>query len=163
MEAAEYRNIFENEETHFYYRAVHNLVITLVQKFIPHSERKILDAGCGTGLLAKKLMCLGRVTAIDMSPLACELSQRREVNAIQGGVTALPFPANTFDAVVSIDVIYHKAVEDDAKALSEMARVLKPGGFLILRVPAVPWLRSQHDKFVHTRERYGRKDLAQKL
>lgn len=74
----------------------------------------------------------------------------------------LPFKENIFDLVVSVDVIYHKEV-DDQKALSEFFRVLKPGGVLVLRVPANKWLNLRHDKHVHTRERYGKAELLEKL
>jgi SAM-dependent methyltransferase len=75
----------------------------------------------------------------------------------------LPFPENSFDLVTSIDVIYHKSIKEDARALGEFNRVLARGGYLVLRVPANRWLHSKHDVHVHTRERYELPDLKHKL
>jgi len=74
----------------------------------------------------------------------------------------LPFRANTFDLVTSMDVLYHRQV-NDSKALAEIYRVLKPGGLCIIRVPANKWLKLAHDTHVHTRERYTRAELLKKL
>lgn len=101
--------------------------------------------------------------AIDIHPLACSLSKQRGVNVVQGSITALPFPDDCFDFVVSIDVLYHQAVNNDESALSEISRVLKPGGHLLLRVPAIPKFRTLHDEHVHTRQRYDRAELAAKI
>lgn len=124
---------------------------------------KILDAGCGTGGLIRRL---GRKhpgwrwTGIDVDPLAVRLARERVGESVQlaeGSVTALPFPAGSFDAVVSADVLYH--LDDDATAVAESFRVLRPGGVLIVNVPAYPWLWSYHDEAVGGRRRYRRAGL----
>ncbi|OGM27019.1 hypothetical protein A2627_02520 [Candidatus Woesebacteria bacterium RIFCSPHIGHO2_01_FULL_39_28] len=172
MEISEYKNIFENEETHFFYRANHNIILSLVKKYLSHETDlkakskqpiAILDAGCGTGLLARKLAKFGKVYAIDISCQAVKYSRQRKVNAIKASITKIPFSSNFFDLVISNDVIYHKKVANDITALSEMYRVLKDKGILILRVPAIKWLATNHDKFVHTRERYSKNSLLEKL
>jgi len=81
----------------------------------------------------------------------------------QADVSDLPFSAHSFDVITSIDVLYHQAVRDDSAPLREFCRVLRPGGFLILRVPAHPWLSSRHDALVHTRSRYTKNEVIQKL
>lgn len=164
MEIAEYRNIYENEDTHFFYVGNHKIILSLVEKYTRDvsGKLKILDAGCGTGLLAKKLEQFGEVVAVDSSPEAIKFAKRRGVNARLASVNKLPFKDNVFDLVASVDVIYHKMV-DDKKALAEFFRVLKPGGILILRVPANKRLGTLHDKHVHTRERYDKENLREKL
>ncbi len=161
MEISEYKNIFENEEYHFFYVANSQLIHTLAANALCFKQKKIriLDAGCGTGFLAKKLEKLGKVVGVDISSHALHFAKKRAIEVRKASVEKLPFKKNAFDLVVSVDVIYHKDVLDDKKALKEFFRVLKRKGTLILRVPANKWLRLSHDKFVHTRQRYSKEEL----
>lgn len=165
MDLKEYKNVFENEESHFYYVANHKIILSLVKNYLTNTKRikSILDAGCGTGFLAKKLEKHGKVFAIDISPHAIKFAKRRKIRPKLASVTKIPFKDNHFDLLVSIDVLYHKRVDDDEKALKEFYRVLKPGGILILRLPAYKWLKLAHDKIVHTRARYEKNELRDKL
>ncbi|MBS1955851.1 MAG: class I SAM-dependent methyltransferase [Cyanobacteria bacterium SZAS-4] len=164
MEVAEYDNIFANESTHFYYVAVHDCIIALIKRYaFKGSPLRILDAGCGTGFLAKKLKEFGDVEAVDMHDQAIQYARNRGLSVTKASVEKLPFAPETFDLLTSIDVIYHKFVEDDVEALRQFYSVLKPGGYLVLRVPAKPSLHSSHDHFVHTARRYERTDLRSKL
>jgi SAM-dependent methyltransferase len=74
----------------------------------------------------------------------------------------MPFGSAEFDIVVSADVLCHKSV-DPTTALSEIRRVLKPGGTIILNMPAFQWMYSTHDIHVHTRERVTAQQLRQWL
>lgn len=67
--------------------------------------------------------------------------------------------SGSVDLVTSFEVLYHLDVRSEAAALNELARVLKPGGHLLLRLPAYDWLRSQHDRAVHTRHRFTRPEV----
>lgn len=163
MNISEYRNIFENEQSHFFYVGNHKIILSLVEKYTKgRGTLKILDGGCGTGLLAKKLEKYGKVEAVDINTEALKFAKKRGVKTKLASVARLPFKENIFDLVVSVDVIYHKEV-DDQEALREFFRVLKPGGRLVLRVPANKWLNLRHDAHVHTRERYGKGELLEKL
>ncbi len=71
----------------------------------------------------------------------------------------LPFRDSTFDVVTSIDVLYIKGVDDRA-AMSEMRRVTKPGGLIVVNVPAFEMLRGRHDAAVHTRHRYRKSEVG---
>lgn len=163
MQVKEYQNIFEQENKHFYYVSIHKLFLNLVKKYGPDKKLKILDAGCGTGMLAKKMGRLGKVTGVDISEEAVKLARKRGIKVRQASLQSLPFSANYFDLATCVDVIYHRAVKNDQKAISELYRVLKPKGILIIKVPAHPWLRLSHDRFVHTKRRYQRKELVDKL
>ncbi len=164
MENAEYQNIFQNEGTNFYYVATHALVLALVRRYVPMKRRgKILDAGAGTGMLAKKLRSMGVVTAIDVHEQAIFFARARGVTVRKASLGRLPYRANTFDVTTCIDVLYHRQVEDDVQALRELYRVLRPGGVLIVRVAALPWARTAHDDVVHARHRYQKKELDEKL
>jgi SAM-dependent methyltransferase len=81
------------------------------------------------------------------------------VPAARGRVEALPFPGDAFDAVTSFDVLYHRWIEDDAAAVAELARVLRPGGVLLMRVPALRMLWGAHDAAVHSRHRYTTREV----
>lgn len=162
MQEHEYLNIYQNEAKHFFYIGNHNLIMSLTKKFTKGSRGlKILDAGCGTGLLAKKLKAFGQVTGIDINSEAIKFAKKRGVDARLASVTHLPFKANTFDLIVSIDVLYHEQVTDDLQALKEFKRVLKSGGIVIVKVPAYNWIRGNHDIVVQTKKRYTARELLQ--
>ena len=164
MQKSEYKNIYENENAHFYYLGMHYLVINLLKKYSPKKKLKILDAGCGTGLLIKKLDKFGEVWGVDINVDAIKFAKSRGIkNLKKSSVTKLPFKDKYFDILISIDVLYHKWIKDDQKALKEFYRVLKPNGVLILKLPANEWLRGSHDITVMTRERYTKKSLESKL
>lgn len=164
MEKSEYRNLYQNEASHFYYLANHQLTISLASKYLKNKHRlKILDAGCGTGLLAKKLEKIGSVVAVDYQSEAYKFAKKRKVNVIQASIINLPFKNNTFDLITCIDVIYHQSIKDDNLAFNELYRVLKKNGLLIIRVPAIKWLIRSTDQFVHTRQRYSLLELTTKL
>ena len=165
MEITEYRNIFDNEDTHFYYVGTHNTIIQLLKKYLTKkSGNKILDAGCGTGSLVKKLNKFGQVWGIDTSEEALRFAKKNGIkNISKASVTKIPFKDNYFDIITSIDVLYHQQVKDDQKALREFFRILKPGGILIIKNPAHDWLRGNHDIIIHTKRRYNTKQFKEKL
>lgn len=163
MEISEYKNIYENEGSHFFYASTHFLVEKLIRKYARMGKRKILDAGCGTGGLMKKLTMFGEVAGIDYSPEAIKFARKRGLAVKKATILKIPFPASTFDVVTSIDVIYHRAIDNDVAALKEMGRVLKRDCVLILRVPANKFLLSAHDVHVHTARRYDKRELVKKL
>ena len=165
MEPDEYRKMAAVEDAMWYYRALHaHLYRELAVRLAGRSAR-ILDAGCGSGGLIRRLNAVEPAwawTGIDVSPLACELARTRcRAEIREASVTALPFPERAFDAVVSADVLYH--VEDDPAALREIARVLRPGGVAVINVPAHRWLWSYHDVATHSQRRYGRRELRDKM
>lgn len=163
MNLSEYKNIFENEESHFYYRGTNQEILTQVKKYLHDfgliKPIKILDAGCGTGLLAQKMKSFGEVFGIDIEPNAIKYAKKRKVRIFQSSVEKLPFNKNTFDLITSIDVLYHRRVNEE-KALNEFYKVLKPGGLLIIKLPAYNFLRGKHDLFVHTKKRYAKNDVS---
>jgi SAM-dependent methyltransferase len=122
---------------------------------------RLLDAGCGTGQNLRHYA--GRGLGVDLSPEALRACRRRGVSAVRGSVLGLPVRSGSADLATSFDVIYHGWVEDDAAALRELHRVLRPGGLLLLRVPALEMLRGAHDQAVHTRRRYTLSGLRRRL
>ncbi|MBD3337123.1 MAG: methyltransferase domain-containing protein, partial [Candidatus Eisenbacteria bacterium] len=162
MRPAEYQRMYEVEETFWWYRGLRRIVLNLVRPHLPpRRPLEVLDAGCGTGGFLPEAARLGRVRGLDVSPAALELARRRAAaELVAGGVEQLPFAEDAFDLILSMDVLYHRAVADDRAGLSEMTRCLRPGGILVLNLPAYDWLRSRHDAAIHTARRYTRRRVA---
>ena len=123
----------------------------------------LLDAGCGTGNNLLHLARRGRTVGVDLSEEALRFCRRRGVRAVRGSLLRLPFSDQTFDCVTSFDVLYHRWVTNDAEAVAELARVLRPGGVLLVRVPALKLLWGAHDEAVQSRHRYTRPELRSLL
>ena len=154
MKPAEYRRMFEAEERQWWYAGQRAVALALFEPWASGRRLRLLDAGCGTGYNLLALARHGSTLGVDLSPDAIGFCRERGVRALRGSVLRLPFADAAFDAVTSFDVIYHDWVHDDRAAVAEMARVLRPGGALLLRVPALELLRGAHDAEVLTRRRY---------
>jgi SAM-dependent methyltransferase len=154
----EYERMFEAEETQWWYAGMRAIGLAVLEPPLARlgngHRLDILDAGCGTGLNLRHLGERGRALGVDLSPEALRFCRRRGVQAARASLLALPFPDGVFDCVTSFDVLYHTWVTDDRAATRELARVLRPGGLLLLRVPALRLLRGAHDQAVHGRHRY---------
>ena len=165
MEPSEYRAIYTVEDRHWWYVGMRAITEALVETLYPgRTDLRILDAGCGTGAAVAYLSRFGAVTGCDVSSLALEFCQARGLSALgQASVTALPFAPATFDLVTSFDVLYHRAVGDYHVALRDFRRVLRPGGRVLLRLPAHDWLRGGHDVVIHTARRFTTRQVADSL
>ena len=161
MQFDDYRDLAELEDSMWYFHALNQrMLLPLAQ--LAKQEASILDAGCGTGGLIKALQQHDprwKITGLDYSPVACDFARQRTTVPIkEGSIEALPFECMQFDAVVSADVICQ--IDDGSRALREFARVLKPGGILVINVAAYEWMRSYHDAQMDTRHRFRRSELA---
>jgi SAM-dependent methyltransferase len=98
---------------------------------------RVLEVGCGQGELAQRLRdeVTADVVAVDLSPRMVELTRSRGVEALVGDVCALPFASGSFDCVTANWMLYH--APDIDLALSELARVLRPGGTLVAATNSV--------------------------
>jgi SAM-dependent methyltransferase len=124
---------------------------------------RVLDAGCGTGGNLAGLGTLGRAVGVDLSSEAIAFCHERGVAVARGSILTLPFQDASFDLVTSFDVLYHAWVTDDRGAVAELARVLRPGGLLLVRVPALRILWGAHDVEVQSRHRYTRAEIGRLL
>jgi SAM-dependent methyltransferase len=120
---------------------------------------QVLNGGAGQGTLTRKLSELGfEVTSTDVSPEAVALLQKRAPGeTVEADLTSLPFPDASFDAAVLGEVLEH--IEDDRRALTEVARVLRSEGVLALSVPANPKLYGPSDSWAGHVRRYTRPEL----
>jgi len=166
MEPGEYERMYHAETSHWWYLGMEKITRAIVDRYIhPPSGLKILDAGCGTGAaMSTYLADYGSVTGFDISPLALRFCRARNLTPLAlASIMEIPFESGSFDLVTSFDVLYERAVTSDSVALAEFFRVLRPGGLLLLRLPANNWLRGQHDRTVHTARRYTAAQTAQLL
>jgi ubiquinone/menaquinone biosynthesis C-methylase UbiE len=166
MDPQEYSLMFSVEQTHWWYLGMEKIIHTVLNKWVKSgSNLRILDAGCGTGAgMSTYLADYGKVTGIDISPLALGFCQKRNLTSLAlASITEIPFQSEGFDLVTSFDVLYEQAVTSDFASLTEFFRVLRPDGFIFLRLPAYNWLRGQHDATVHTARRYTTSQVSSLL
>ena len=165
MKPNEYETMFRVEGTHWWYGALHRLIFQALEAELPGwREKEILDVGCGTGAILKQLGNPEKNVGIDLAPEAISFCRQRGLdNVRQGDIGALPFADASFDAVICSSVLYHQWVGDIAGAVCEMHRVLRPGGVVLINVPAFPFLHSAHDKAVMTAHRFRRPEIRQLL
>lgn len=159
MEEKEYERIAAVEDEHWWYRTTRATCEHLLGPWLREGGT-FLDAGCGPGGNGAWLARHGTAVGIDLAGegLRFVRERRPELAPAQASITALPFPDATFDAVLEITVV--TCVPDDAGAVRELARVVRPGGALLLMEPAFRSLRREHDKTVHSLHRYRRAQLG---
>lgn len=152
------------EEQHWWFASRRDAVYDLVNGLQLPATAAILEIGCSGGPLMQRLRAAGfdDLTGIDVSAPAIELAHARGVPgvSVMDGAT-LEFADARFDVVIASDVLEH--IEDEAKALREWVRVLKPGGQLLVFVPAHAYLWSEHDVVNHHFRRYSRRSLVRAL
>ncbi len=165
MEPEQYQVMARRETRHWWYAGMRRVALAVLGSALQDQPPlRILDAGCGTGGTTVELRRFGSVVGIDLVWDALQPARSRGLTSLtRGSIEDLPFATASFDVVTSFEVIYHLGVGSDDDALRELRRVLKPAGLLLLRVPAHDWLRGEHDRLVHTRHRYSRTEVVDKL
>jgi SAM-dependent methyltransferase len=163
VEHHEYERLAAVEERGWWFRGLHANLLAAWRRAAPISVNPVvLDAGCGTGGLLVRLgaaLPQARRFGIDLDPLAGSLARGKSNALIAVGSTmALPFAAERLDAVFSVDVLCHKGVAPRA-ALQSILWCLRPGGTIILNLPAYRWLFSGHDRAVDNVRRFGRGEI----
>jgi len=167
MNTAEYERMYRLEDSYWWFVGRHRMIEALLRARYSDdaasaAERCILDIGCGTGAMSRRLGRWGRVVSADFSELALQFSRRRGLNHLVGAdAMKLPFLSNSFDALIAMDMLEH--LPDDNAALREFARVLKHGGRVIATVPAYPHLWSEHDLALMHFRRYIRREMRERF
>lgn len=169
MELNEYEKIHKLQISGWWFGMGRNkIIIDILKESMPNLHGcKLLDVGCSEGAFLDHLnQEKADFVAVDIDENAVrfykECSYHDRVK--YGNVLDLPFDDNSFDAVTALDIIEH--VEDDVKALSEIKRVCKKNGTLLIILPAHQWLWSSNDIAYHHKRRYSKKmvkELIHKL
>ncbi len=149
------------EDDHWWFAGRTRALRAVLEPHLPAGELFILDVGSGAGNMYHHLSRYGYVIGVENHPNPVRVGRARGYDIRQADARALPFADNTFDLVTALDVIEHN--EDDVAILREAHRVLKPGGLVLISVPAFQWLWSFNDELNAHVRRYTRGDLERKL
>jgi SAM-dependent methyltransferase len=150
--------MLEVDEHHWWYRGRRRVIAAELQRLTVPWPAVVLDAGCGSGRTMEELIAYGEVHGLELDPVAAAVARGRGRGDVQEGVVEeLPWPDDTFDLITCLDVIEH--TKNDRVALASLRRVCKPGGWLLVTVPAYQALWSRHDEINHHYRRYNRRML----
>jgi SAM-dependent methyltransferase len=150
--------MLEVDERHWWYRGRRRIVRAELDRLGLPAGVRVLDAGCGSGRTLQELVDYGEVSGIELDPDAAGVAASKGYGEVQvGRLEELPWEDDTFDLITCLDVIEH--TPDDRLTLTELRRVAKPGGWLLVTVPAYQSLWSLHDAANHHYRRYGRRAL----
>ena len=165
MKEHTYPIMFRIEQSHWWYTGRRKILTRFVEDIcrrVTDRRPRILDVGCGTGANLLMLSKFGDAEGVDVSEDALAFCRERGLaNVKLGAAEALPYDDGTFDLVTALDVVEH--LDDDVAGLREMYRVLRPGGYALLFVPAFMFLWGVQDDISHHRRRYTRDNLEQSV
>jgi SAM-dependent methyltransferase len=155
MEEALMKATLAVDEHHWWYRGRRRIIRAELDRLPLPAGAAVLDAGCGSGRTLVELADYGDVRGVELNQQAAELARARGVGEVAvGRLEQLPYEDQTFDLITCLDVIEH--TPDDRAALAELRRVCRPGGWLLVTVPAYQALWSHHDEANHHFRRYSR-------
>lgn len=151
------------EDRHWWFATRTRAILALLDKYVGPGKngRKVLDAGAGAGNMMHHLALYGDVIGLEYNPKPIPIAQARGFDVRQGSAAAIPFPDASFDLVALLDTVEH--IPDETAVFSETYRVTKPGGSMIVTVPALMWLWSQNDVINLHQRRYSTPELRGKL
>jgi SAM-dependent methyltransferase len=159
MEKIIYERMLGSEHGHWWFVGRRKIITALLHKLPLPKGARILEAGCGTGGNLGMLSQFGMVFAFEPDTMALNYSQAKGVGEIRQGSLPhdIPYPAEEFDLVAALDVLEH--VDQDMQSLESLLRFVKPGGWLLITVPAFQKLWSAHDVLHHHKRRYSKTQL----
>lgn len=165
-----YDQLYVFEDKHWWSRARKDILMSLIYKyyrsFCQSNNRRgrgrVLDIGCGTGMMLRYLSKYGDVLGIDKDPKAVSYARKKVPDAeIIAGSFPEGIPGGKFSLITILDVLEH--IEEDTKALGFIGDLLEVSGIAIITVPAFPFLWSAHDDLSRHKRRYRMKELEEKI
>jgi len=169
MQPEDFAYLYELESDFWWFVGMREITAALLDPVCaPGIDRQVLDDGSGTGgnlSWLKRYAGNGEVAGIDVTAEALSFCKKQGHQLlVQASATDLPFPESRFDLVTSFDVLVQiPGVGSDESAISEIFRVLKPGGIAFVRGAAYEWLKSDHDAALATHHRYSLEELVGKM
>ncbi len=151
------------EDNHWWFASRTRALNAVMRPLLPDKpDFRLLDVGCGAGNMIHHLSHYGQVKGLDIDQRPVQMARQRGYDVDRFDVTEpMPFDNDSFDAVTALDVIEHN--QDDMAILHDSYRILKPGGHLVITVPAFMWLWSHNDDLNAHVRRYSAGELQTKL
>jgi SAM-dependent methyltransferase len=153
------------EDVHWWFVGRRRILLQVLDRYLGKGSaegRRILDVGCGTGTMLSYLADYGKAQGVDIDEEAIGYCRERGLTDVRlGSAETLPFEDGSFDLVTALDVVEH--LDDDLAALREFRRVLRPGGTLLVTVPAHPFLWGDQDEVNLHKRRYLAPQLRERL
>jgi SAM-dependent methyltransferase len=160
MEKVVYARMAEQEDNHWWFRGRREILSSLIHRrlTLPPGAR-ILEVGCGTGGNLAFLSSLGELDAIEYDDDARAIASEKSGIAVKAGglPNDLTVDDGAYDLIALLDVLEH--IEEDTKSLTKLSTKLSKTGRLLITVPAIPWLWSDHDEQHHHHRRYTKSTL----
>jgi SAM-dependent methyltransferase len=159
IDEASMRAMLTTDDQHWWFRGRRRVIRAEIDRLAAPDGLEILDAGCGSGRNMQELVEYGKVSGIELSEQAAAVARARNIGDVKvGQVEHLPWASQSFDLVICLDVIEH--TPDDRVSFAELFRICRPGGHLLVTVPAYEALWSRHDEISRHYRRYSRRTLA---
>lgn len=161
MDAQIYQQMMEVEDKHWWFVARRSILEQVINKLKLPEDAEIFEAGCGTGGNLAMLARHGKVHAMELDETARLVASDLRQGEIQPGRLPddIPFPEQQFDLILLLDVLEH--LDEDAASLQALSTKLKPSGWLLITVPAFPWMWTKQDDLLHHKRRYVLRNLHQ--
>ena len=164
MNVEMYRIFFEIQKKHWWFVTRKNIVLDFIDRYLSKGDqKKILDIGCGSGLMLNALQEVGQTYGMDVSDEAISFSKEIFNGRVEKGALPdqLPYQENFFDLITALDVIEH--IDNDVDSIGALRSLLAPGGKCVFTVPAYMFLWSPHDDINQHKRRYTLPELKDKL
>ncbi len=159
-----YKQTQQEREKYWWFLGRRKIINTILKRYLNNAKHKlkILDVGCGSATAFSSLKSFGSLYGVDKSDIAVKFCRKLDyVEVKKADATKLPYLKSTFDLVVALDLLEH--VENDIQALKEFNRVLKNYGYLMITVPAMPFLWNEKDQKISHFRRYLKGELKAKI